>query len=99
MLLTVQIDIVAKPGQNATEIPQNVAKAINFFQSKGPIHGRTHIVAKDSTKTEIIGNFGMTYGQHQIDCGNFPWFPRTFDKPHDEIENDPADLAKDQFTD
>jgi hypothetical protein len=89
VLLTVQIDIVPKPGQNATAIPRNVEKAVNFYQSKGPIHGLTRIVASDSAKTEIIGNYGMSYGNHHIDCGNFPWFPRTFDKPHHEIENDP----------
>ena len=88
VLLTVQIDIVPKPGQKPNLIPSNVEAAINFFQSEGPLHGRSEVVAEDPQRTEIIGNFHMTYEGHRIDCGNYPWFARTFNKPHDEIEND-----------
>jgi len=31
----------------------------------------------------------MTYEDHPINCDNYPWLARTFDKPHHEIENDP----------
>ena len=31
----------------------------------------------------------MTYSYHQINCGNYPWLARTFNRPHHEIENDP----------
>jgi pimeloyl-ACP methyl ester carboxylesterase len=88
VLLTVQIDIVPKPGQNAILIPRNVEAAINFFQSRGPLHGRTQVVAEDPERTEILGNFHMTYEGHYLDCRNYPWFARTFNKPHHEIEND-----------
>lgn len=88
VLLTVQIDTVAKPGQNSIEIPSNVEQAINFFQSTGFLRGQSRIVATDPARTEIIGNFQMTYRNHSIDCRNFPWFVRTFNKPHHEIEND-----------
>jgi hypothetical protein len=30
----------------------------------------------------------MTYEGHYLDCRNYPWFARTFNKPHHEIEND-----------
>ena len=88
VLLTIQIDIVSKPGQNPILIPRNVEAAINFFQSEGPLHGRTQVVAEDPGQTEIIGNFHMTYDGHHVDCRNYPWFARTFNKPHHEIEND-----------
>jgi pimeloyl-ACP methyl ester carboxylesterase len=88
VLLTIQIDIVSKPGQNPILMPPNVQAAINFFQSEGPLHGRTQVVAEDPGRTEIIGNFHMTYQDHRIDCRNYPWFARTFNKPHHEIEND-----------
>jgi hypothetical protein len=88
VLLTVQIDIVSKPHQNPTLMPPNVEAAINFFQSKGPLHGRTEVVAEDPGRTEIIGNFHMTYEDRRVDCRNYPWFARTFNKPHHEIEND-----------
>jgi hypothetical protein len=88
VLLTIQIDIVSKPGQNPTLMSPNVEEAINFFQSEGPLHGRTQVVAEDPGRTEIIGNFHMTYEGHRVDCRNYPWFARTFNKPHHEIEND-----------
>ena len=89
VLLTIQIDTVSKPGQNPSLIPSNVRAAINFFQSGGPLHGRSEVFAEDPKKTEIIGNFHMTYDEgRRIDCRNYPWFARTFNKPHHEIEND-----------
>jgi len=90
VLLTVQIDIVPKPGQRPMLIPRNVEAAINFFQteSNGLLHGRSEVVAENPERTEILGNLHMTYQDQHVDCGNYPWFPRTFNKPHHEIEND-----------
>ena len=88
VLLTVQIDIVSKPGQNSIEVPANVEHAVNFFQSTGFLRGQPQIVAANAARTNIIGNFHMTYRNHPVDCGNYPWFARTFNKPHHEIEND-----------
>jgi pimeloyl-ACP methyl ester carboxylesterase len=88
VLLTIQLDIVPKPRQKPSVIPSNVEKAINFFQSEGFLRGQGQIVAADPTKTRILGNVRMTYDEHPIDCGNFPWLARTFNKPHHEIEND-----------
>ena len=47
------------------------------------------IRAADPRKTEILGNFQMTYRDHRINCDNYPWFARHFNKPHHEVENDP----------
>ena len=90
VLLTIQIDIVPKPGQHPTVIPPNVEAAINLFQSEeqGLLHGRSEVVAEDPNRTEIIGNLRMSYGDRHVDCRNYPWLPRTFNKPHHEIEND-----------
>jgi hypothetical protein len=88
VLLTVQIDIVAKLGQRPVLIPRNVEAAINFFQSEGPLHGRPEVVAEDPERTKILGNLHMSYEGHPVDCGNYPWFARTFNKPHHEVEND-----------
>jgi hypothetical protein len=89
VLLTVQVDSIAKPGRDNSMIPANVAKAINFYQSGGPLHGRAEIFAADPAQTTIIGNLHMTYEGHSINCDNYPWYARTFNKPHHEIENDP----------
>jgi hypothetical protein len=89
VLLTIQLDSIVKPGQQDSTIPPNVASAVNFYQSEGFLHGRRKILAADPARTKIIGNFQMTYRDHPINCDNYPWFPRTFNKPHHEIENDP----------
>ena len=70
------------------QIPRNVEAAINFFQSEGPLHGRPEVVAEDPVRTEILGNLHMNYEDQHVDCGNYPWFARTFNKPHHEVEND-----------
>jgi hypothetical protein len=31
----------------------------------------------------------MTYEDRSVNCDNYPWYARTFNKPHHEIENDP----------
>jgi pimeloyl-ACP methyl ester carboxylesterase len=87
--LTIQLDSIAKPGQEDSTIPANVANAVNFYQPRGLLRGRSEISAADPTRTRIIGNFRMTYQNHSINCDNYPWLARTFNKPHHEIENDP----------
>jgi hypothetical protein len=89
VILTVQVDSVRKPGQEDSTIPPNVKNAINFYQTRGPIHGRSMIRAADPGKTNIVGNFQMTYRNRRINCANYPWLARHFNKPHHEIENDP----------
>jgi hypothetical protein len=87
--LTVQVDSIAKPGQQDGIIPDNVERAVNFYQPRGLLHGRSTIQAAEPSRTRILGNFRMTYQDQQIDCSNYRWFVRTFNKPHHEIENDP----------
>ncbi len=86
--LTIQIDTIGKPGHKTSEIPPNVATAINFYQAGGPLHGLPQIVAADPARTQIMGNFLMTYENRHIDCDNYSWYSRTINKPHHEIEND-----------
>jgi len=88
VLLTVQLDIITKPGQYPSLVSSNVANAVNFYQSRGPLRGHRKIVASDPARTTIIGNFKMVYTGAHVNCDNFPWFVRTFNKPHHEIEND-----------
>jgi hypothetical protein len=93
--LTIQMDTIGKFGRDDSRIPSNVANAINFYQSRGPLQGLTEIVAANPAQTSIIGNLHMTYEGHRINCANYPWYARTLNKPHHEIENDPRvwDLA------
>ena len=87
--LTIQVDSVHKPGHDDAEIPPNVRNAINFYQTKGLIHGRSSIRPADPSRTNIIGNVQMTYQDRRINCDNYPWIARHLNKPHHEIENDP----------
>jgi hypothetical protein len=92
--LTIQLDSVRKPGEEDSTIPANVKEAINFYQSKGLIHGRSTIHAANPETTSILGNVHMTYTDRRINCDNYPWLPRHFNKPHHEIENDPQVWAQ-----
>jgi hypothetical protein len=87
--LTIQLDSVRKLGQQDSTIPANVKEAINFYQRSGFIRGRPTIHAADPEATNILGNFEMTYRDRRINCDNYPWLARHFNKPHHKIENDP----------
>jgi hypothetical protein len=87
--LTIQVDTIPKLGQNGSTISPNVASAVNFYQPIGILHGRTQIIASDPTRTKIIGNFRMTYDDYPVNCDNYGWLARVFNRPHYEIENDP----------
>ena len=89
VLLTVQVDSVAKRGENDRVIPANVSEAANFYQPNGFVHGQPRIRAADPARTHIIGNFRFDYKTTPIDCKQYPWYDRLFMKSHIEIECDP----------
>ena len=88
VLLTVQVDSVAKPWQQDGVIPVNVAAAVNFYQPHGFVHGRPVIRAADDSKTRILGNYRFDYTQTTVKCEGMPWFERTFIPGHMHTECD-----------
>jgi pimeloyl-ACP methyl ester carboxylesterase len=94
VLLTIQVDSVEKTNEDDGSIPPNVREAINFYETQGLLHGRRAIAAKDPSQTRILGNFESSYREHPVSTEGFPWFARTFMKPHIEIENDPSVWTK-----
>jgi pimeloyl-ACP methyl ester carboxylesterase len=88
VLLTVQVDSVAKLWQNDSIIPDNVAEAVNFYQTQGVVHGRREITAADPSKTQIIGNYLVDYRKNPIQCPNAPWWDRVFTPGHMQSECD-----------
>ena len=74
-------------------IPANVARAANFYQPNGLLHGQPEIRAADSTRTRIIGNFRSDYTASPYNCEQYPWYDRVFAKTHTQIECD-ADVWK-----
>jgi len=89
VLLTVQVDSVAKVWQNDSIIPDNVAEAVNFYQPHGPLHGRKQITAADPAKTEILGNYRVDYKKNPVQCPEASWADRFFTPGHTQSECDP----------
>jgi hypothetical protein len=88
VLLTVQVDSVAKAWQHDSLIPDNVTEAVNFYQTQGFLHGRRTIVAADPTKTEILGNYRMDYKKSPIQCPEASWWYRILTPGHMQSECD-----------
>jgi pimeloyl-ACP methyl ester carboxylesterase len=89
VLLTVQVDSIAKAWQSDGIIPDNVAEAINFYQPHGILHGRTTIAAADPVRTQVLGNYLEDYKKNPIDCPDATWFARVFTPGHMQSECDP----------
>jgi pimeloyl-ACP methyl ester carboxylesterase len=89
VLLTVQVDSVAKAWQNDAVIPDNVAEAVNFYQPHGILHGRAQITAADPAKTEILGNYLVDYKKNPVECPEASWFDHVFTPGHMQSECDP----------
>jgi pimeloyl-ACP methyl ester carboxylesterase len=90
VLLTIQVDSIAKIRQNDAVIPANVAQAANFYQPNGLLRGQPEIRAADPARTKIIGNFRFDYKASPYKCGEYPWYDRVFVKAHTQIECDPG---------
>jgi hypothetical protein len=89
VLLTVQVDSIAKPWQSDKVIPENVAAAVNFYQPHGLVHGRSQITAADDSKTQILGNYRFDYQKTPVPCVGGSWFQRVFTPSHLQSNCDP----------
>ena len=89
VLLTVQVDSVAKVWQNDSVIPDNVAEAVNFYQPHGIVHGRKQITAANPARTEILGNYRMDYRKNPVACEEYSWWNHVFTPGHMQSECDP----------
>jgi len=90
VLLTIQVDSVSKLGQDDRWIPANVGQAVNFYQANGLLRGRREILAADSSRTEILGNYRVDYKTKNVNCHGFPWYAQMFMSSHIKIECDPS---------
>lgn len=89
VMLTVQVDSVAKLWQNDSVIPDNVAEAVNFYQTHGFVHGRRRIVAADPSVTDILGNYLEDYRKHPVNCPHASLADRFLTPGHMQSECDP----------
>lgn len=90
VLLTIQVDSVSKIHQDDAVIPANVARAVNFYQPNGLLHGQSDIRAADPKRTTIIGNFRFDYKASAYNCEEYPWYDRVLVTSHTQIECDPS---------
>ena len=88
VLLTVQVDSISRVHHDDQVIPANVARAANFYQPNGLLHGQSEIRAADPARTRIIGNFRSNYTANHYSCEKYPWYDRVFVKAHTQIECD-----------
>jgi len=89
VLLTIQVDSIAKPGRDDRVVPSNVAYAANFYQTRGLLHGRPDITAADPAQTRILGDFFQDYNKPPAQCRQYPWLTRHLFPGHTAIECDP----------
>ena len=89
VMLTVQVDSIAKPWQRHDVIPENVAAAVNFYQPHGLLHGLQLIRAADDSKTQILGNYRFDYKENPVKCNGMSWIDRTLTPDHMQSECDP----------
>ena len=89
VMLTVQVDSVAKPWQHDGVIPENVSAAVNFYQPHGLVHGRPEIVAADPSRTRILGNYRFDYRESPVHCDGLSWYDRLLTPSHAQSECDP----------
>lgn len=80
------IDSVSKPFHNHDDrrIPDNVSFVLNFYQTKGKIHGR-EVFAENPTATVVSNTLW-----HPAKQKNLPWRGRFLGIGHAEIEYDQA---------
>jgi len=89
VLLTIQVGSIAKPGHDDQVVPANVAYAVNFYQTRGLLHGRPRITAADPAQTKILGDFFRDYNRPPAECSQYPWLTRHLFPGHTAIECDP----------
>lgn len=89
ILLTIQVDSVNKGWGHDCVIPGNVAKATDFYQTRGVLHGCRIIHAEDSHRTQITGNYEFEYTAQPAGCRSFSWFNRHVFITHNAIGCDP----------
>lgn len=89
VLLTIQVDSVNKGWSDACVIPGNVAHAIDFYQTRGLVHGCRTIRVEDPTRTQIVGSYEFEYTKQPADCSSYPWVDRHFLRTHNAMGCDP----------
>jgi pimeloyl-ACP methyl ester carboxylesterase len=89
VLLTIEVDSVNKLGGDDCLIPPNVGEALNFYQTRGLVHGCRSISAADPQRTRILGNDRFEYSSQPAACSSYSWTNRHVFKTHEAMDCDP----------
>ena len=88
VLMTIQLDSINKgPGDDCV-IPPNVAQALNFYQTRGLLHGCRTLRPVDANRTRLIGNLRFEYATQPAGCRSYSWFNRHIFKTHNAMDCD-----------
>jgi hypothetical protein len=85
ILLSIQIDSV---GIGDGDIPVNVHRAANFYQTNGHIVHGEPIRADDPKRTTVLFNQHYDYASKEVKV-NKPWWKKAFRSDHVKMDNDP----------
>jgi hypothetical protein len=89
VLMTIQVDSVNKISGEDCLIPPNVREALNFYQTRGPLHSCSNIRATDPSHTRILGNDRYEYQSQPANCRAYSWMNRHVFKTHEAMDCDP----------
>jgi pimeloyl-ACP methyl ester carboxylesterase len=89
VLMTIQVDSVNKISGEDCLIPPNVREALNFYQTRGPLHSCSNIRATDPSRTRILGNDRYEYQSQPANCRSYSWLNRHVFKTHEAMDCDP----------
>jgi len=88
VMMTIQLDSINKgPGDDCV-IPPNVRQALNFYQTRGLVHGCQALSPVDASRTRILGNFRFEYAVQPAGCKTYSWFNRHVFKTHNAMDCD-----------
>jgi pimeloyl-ACP methyl ester carboxylesterase len=87
--MTIQVDSVNKLFGDDCLIPPNVDEAINFYQTRGFVHGCRSLRAADPSRTRIAGNYRFAYTAQPPECHSVSWANRHFLRTHEAMDCDP----------
>lgn len=89
VMMTIEVDSINKLSGNDCLIPPNVAAAINFYQTRGLVHGCPSVRAANPERTSILGNYRFEYTSQPVGCRSYSWSSRHFFKTHEAMACDP----------
>jgi pimeloyl-ACP methyl ester carboxylesterase len=86
--MTIQVDSVNKIWGSDCIVPPNVGEALNFYQTRGLVHGCQTLLAADPSRTRILASNRLDYTSQPVGCKSCSWLNRHFLKSHEAMDCD-----------